>query len=161
MMNSENFPTIETERLLMYPLTNTAMEQLIADESDPEMKQAYSEMLQGCVQNPEERLWYAVWYIELKAARTVVGDFCFKGLNPDGMIEVGYGLRDGCCGHGYMTEALESVCKWAYQQPGVKRIEAETTPENHASQRVLSRVGFIPTGSDGEEGPRFFLRSKA
>ena len=117
-------------------------------------------MLQGCVQNPNERIWYAVWYIELKnSPRTIVGDFCFKGLNADGTVEIGYGLYDGCCGRGYMTEALEAVCKWAVLQPRVKRIEAETAPENTASQRVLFRVGFMPTGAIGEEGPRFVFLS--
>ena len=100
---------IETERLILYPTANESMERLIAAEHDAEMKQAYSEMLQGCVQNPNERIWYAVWYIELKnSPRTIVGDFCFKGLNADGMVEIGYGLYDGCCGRGYMTEALEA-----------------------------------------------------
>lgn len=151
---------IETERLILYPTANESMERLIAAEHDAEMKQAYSEMLQGCVQNPNERIWYAVWDIELKnSPRTIVGDFCFKGLNADGMVEIGYGLYDGCCGRGYMTEALEAVCKWAVLQPRVKRIEAETAPENNASRRVLFRVGFMPTGAIGEEGPRFVFLS--
>lgn len=125
--NREQGFAIETESLILYPIANESMELLIAAEHDAEMKQAYSEMLQGCVQNPNERIWYAVWYIELKnSPRTIVGDFCFKGLNADGTVEIGYGLYDGCCGRGYMTEALEAVCKWAVLQPHVKRIEAET-----------------------------------
>ncbi len=32
---------------------------------------------------------------------------------------------------------------------------AETEPGNIASQRVLEKAGFIPTGTNGEEGPRF------
>ena len=58
-----------------------------------------------------------------------------------------------------MTEALEAVCKWAVLQPRVKRIEAETAPENNASRRVLFRVGFMPSGAIGEEGPRFVFLS--
>lgn len=158
--NREHGFAIETERLILYPTANESMERLIAAEHDAEMKQAYSEMLQGCVQNPNERIWYAVWYIELKnSPRTIVGDFCFKGLNADGAVEIGYGLYDGCCGRGYMTEALEAVCKWAVLQLRVKRIEAETAPENNASRRVLFRVGFMPTGAIGEEGPRFVFLS--
>ena len=108
--NREQGFAIETERLILYPTANESMELLIAAEHDAEMKQAYSEMLQGCVQNPNERIWYAVWYIELKnSPRTIVGDFCFKGLNADGTVEIGYGLYDGCCGRGYMTEALSRL----------------------------------------------------
>ena len=36
----------------------------------------------------------------------------------------------------------------------------ETDPGNTASQAVLRRVGFVPTGTMGEEGPRFILRKK-
>ena len=38
----------------------------------------------------------------------------------------------------------------------VTRVEAETEPDNRASQRVLEKCGFLPSGTFGEEGPRFF-----
>ena len=71
----------------------------------------------------------------------------------------GYGLRDGYCGHGYMTEAVKAISAWAVVQKGVTRIEAETAPENTASQHVLMNAGFIPTGENGEEGPRFLYQN--
>ena len=87
----------------------------------------------------------------------MVGDLSFKGLNADGMAELGYGLREGRCGKGYMTEAVIALCAWALEQKSVTRLEAETDPDNLASQRVLARAGFVPTGESGEEGPRFVL----
>ncbi len=147
---------IETPRLLLYPLGDKEMEVLIENETDAELKQAYSEMLQGCVKDPGNRMWYAAWLMELRSSPgTVVGDFCFKGLNPDGTVEIGYGLRDGFCGNGYMTEALKEITGWALSQPGVTGIEAETAPDNAPSQKVLASCGFVPTGVTGEEGPRF------
>ena len=89
---------------------------------------------------------------------TIVGDLSFKGLAADGMVELGYGLRDGYCGHGYMTEAVKAISAWAVVQKGVTRIEAETAPKNTASQHVLMNAGFIPTGESGEEGPRFLYK---
>ena len=150
--------TLETDRLRLYPISDEAMRRLIEAEKVPELRQAYAEMLQGCLDHPADRLWYAVWYMESKdRPGTVVGDFSFKGLAPDGAVEIGYGLREGFCGRGYMTEAVKAVCAWALTQDGVTRVEAETDPDNLASQRVLSRVGFVPTGTVGEEGPRFVL----
>ena len=147
---------LETDRLFLYPIDNDAMRGLIATESDAEMKQAYTEMLDGCLREPQNRIWYAVWLMELKQTPgRIVGDFCFKGLNPDGMVEIGYGLRDGCCGKGYMTETVRAVTAWALAQPGVTRVEAETDPQNTASQRVLAACGYVPTCITGEEGPRF------
>ena len=150
---------LETNRLSLYPIGNDAMRRLIDSERDPEMKQAYTEMLDGCLREPQNRVWYAVWLMELRGETgQIVGDFCFKGLAPDGMVEIGYGLRDGCCGHGYMTEAVHAVAAWALAQPGVTRVEAETDPGNTTSQKVLASCGFVPTGTTGEEGPRFVLR---
>ena len=48
---------------------------------------------------------------------------------------------------------------WALKQPDVIRVEAETEPDNLASQRVLEKCGFLPSGTVGEEGPRFFMTS--
>ena len=150
---------IESERLVLYPISDTELKKLTNDEPDAELKQAYSEMLQGCIEHPERRIWYTIWYIELKSQPgTVVGDLSFKGLNADGMVEIGYGLREGFCGNGYMTEAVQTICEWALSQEGVTRIEAETTAENRKSQRVLYSAGFIPSGDSGDEGPRFIYR---
>ena len=150
---------IETERLLLYPISEEEMELLMEQEKDADLKQAYSEMLQGCKREPEKRIWHLLWLIELKSQRgTIVGDLSFKGLGEDGMVELGYGLREGHCGKGYMTEAVRAVSQWALAQEDVAKVEAETSPENKASQRVLANAGFIPTGEIGEEGPRFLYQ---
>ncbi len=147
---------IETERLLLYPTSEEKMQLLIAQEKDAGLKQAYAEMLQGCIDEPEKRIWHILWFIERKSKRgTVIGDLSFKGLDEYGMVELGYGLREGYCGNGYMTEAVKAITKWAISQEGVTRVEAETSPDNTASQRVLAKAGFLPTGENGEEGPRF------
>ena len=96
-----------------------------------------------------------IWFIELKDG-THVGDLCFKGLNADGSVEIGYGIVDEYQGKGCATEAAEAAVAWALEQPGVIRVEAETEPDNKASQRVLEKCGFVPTGTMGEEGPRFY-----
>ena len=151
---------IESRRLLLYPISDAEMAALIENESDAELKNAYGEMLQGCLREPENRLWYALWLMELKERPgCVVGDLCFKGLNADGMVEIGYGLREGCCGRGYMREAVMALSAWALKQPGVSRVEAETDPDNIPSQKVLAACGFRPTGTRGEEGPRFVLKA--
>ena len=145
--------------MIFYPISDKNIEKLIEDEKDPALKQAYSEMLQGCRREPENRIWFAPWVMELKSRPGgVVGDFGFKGISSDGMVEIGYGLREGFCGNGYMTEAVKVVSQWALSQPGVSRVEAETDPDNAASQKVLAACGFVPTGTVGEEGPRFVLR---
>ena len=93
---------VETERMYLYPLRDEEMRLVIEKESDPEMKQAYMEMLEGSLSNSDKRIWYAIWNMELKdESGIIVGDFCFKGLSDDGVIEIGYGLKEEYRHHGY------------------------------------------------------------
>ena len=152
---------IGTERMYLYPLSDEEMRLVIENESDPEMKQAYTEMLEGSLSNPHKRIWYAIWNMELKdEPGIIVGDFCFKGLSNDGVIEIGYGLKEEYLHQGYMTEAVKAITEWALSQDGVKQVEAETDAENMASQKVLFRSGFVSNGKMGEEGPRFVYEGK-
>ena len=147
---------VETERMYLYPLSDEEMRLVIENESDSEMKQAYTEMLEGSLSNSDKRIWYAIWNMELKDdPGTIVGDFCFKGLGDDGVIEIGYGLKEEYWHHGYMTEAVKAITEWALSQESVKQVETETDAENIASQKVLFRSGFVSNGKMGEEGPRF------
>ena len=146
---------VETERLRIIPETDAEMENTAAQESDPSLRQAYSEMLAGARSHRDQRLWYAVWDIRLKHTGVLAGDLSFKGLDPDGMAEIGYGMRKPYENQGFMTEAVAAMVKWAFRQSGVKSVEAETEPGNLASQRVMEKAGFQPTGRVGAEGPRF------
>ena len=142
----------ETERIRIYPAGREQMERMIAAERDDDLKKAYREMLDGCLEHPEDRDWYAMWMIE-KTDGTHIGDLCFKG--PGRNPEIGYGILEQYRGRGYATEAVKLALKWAFSHPEVASVEAETDPDNTASRRVLEKCGFRPNGEIGEEGPRF------
>lgn len=55
----------------------------------------------------------------------------------------------------YKTSVCERAALW---QKDVVFVEAETDPDNKASQRVLEKCGFVPDGT-GVEGPHFVLES--
>ena len=147
--------TIETKRLKIYPAAREQMEAFAAAETDAELRKAYTEMLEGCIKHPDQWEWYAMWMIDLRDG-THIGDLCFKGLGADGAVEIGYGILEEYRGKGYAAEAVEAAVNWAMKQPAVARVEAETEPDNRASQRVLEKCGFLPSGTMGEEGPRFY-----
>lgn len=92
--------------------------------------------------------------IELKDG-THIGELCFKGLSETGAAEIGYGIAAEYENCGYATEAVSAVTDWALAQPGVCCIKAETEKSNTASQKVLDKSEFTPTGKIGEEGPLF------
>ena len=146
---------IKTERLMIHTASQDEMIRIIEKQTDEILEKAYREMLQGCLDHPDAWDWHASWIIERKNG-SHVGDLSFKGLGADGSVEIGYGITEENRGNGYATEAVDAVVAWALSQPGVCRVEAETASENRASQRVLEKCGFVPSGIIGEEGPRFF-----
>lgn len=148
---------MKTKRLTLRVASDEEMRAIIAKQIDPDLRQAYTEMLEGCLAHPEIRDFYAVWMMET-ADGTYIGDLSFKGVAPDGMVEIGYGTDPAFWNQGYTTEAVIALVNWALSQPGITRVEAETEPDNAASQRVLQKAGFVPTGTLGEEGPRFILQ---
>lgn len=148
-----------TERLFLIPLQPDGMRALLARTTDPELVCPYTEMLTLSLRHPEQWIWYTAWGLYQNDSGDFVGDLCFKGLPKNGQPEIGYGISPEFQGQGYATEAVRAACRWALAQPGVAAVEAETEPANAASQAVLRKVGFVPTGTVGKEGPRFILRA--
>ena len=73
-------------------------------------------------------------------------------------IELGYRLHLKYWGSGIATELAQAVVFYGLNEVGLKEIYAVTHPDNTASQRVLSKVGFMPNGRAfwyGEDLPLF------
>ena len=145
---------IETNRLKIYAASQEKMETFIEAQTLDDLKAAYTEMLNGCLEHSNQWDWYAIWMIELKDS-THIGELCFKGLSADGIAEIGYGISEAYQNNGYATEAVKAVLEWAFAHPEVTAVEAETDSDNTASKRVLEKCGFALNGVIGEEGARW------
>lgn len=159
--------TIETNRLILKPLTNIQLvkylrndksleEELdvIPDEREisPELKEALETTILPSVADPEKNyLFSTLWTIILKDSNRMVGDLCFAGEpNTEGEIEIGYGTYEAYRGKGFMTEAVSGIICWAKEQPGVSAIVASSDKTNLPSSSILLRNNFFKTGeSDG------------
>ena len=147
---------LKTKRLLLTPMTDGELDALILRTEAPELKAAYGEMLDGCRSDAANRLWYTAWKITLRESGEAVGDLGFKGPAKNAAVEIGYGIDEPQRLKGYATEAARALIDWAFSHEEVTFVEAETEPDNPASQRVLQKLEFQPDG-EGEEGPRFVL----
>lgn len=81
------------------------------------------------------------WGIE-DAAGALCGTIGFYRGFPDDAGEVGYVLRPAWRGQGLMTEALDAVIRYGYEELGLAGIVAYTDASNPASIAVLERCGF-------------------
>lgn len=87
--------------------------------------------------------WRRPWLVESEGR--VVGMLGCKGAPADGVVEIGYGMAPSAQGRGLATEAARALVD-ALARSGVRTVIAETLVDNHASRRVLEKVGFTPTG---------------
>jgi [ribosomal protein S5]-alanine N-acetyltransferase len=96
-------------------------------------------------------LYYTFWTIINKQENVMVADCCFKGEpNENGEIEIGYSTYPAFEGKGFMTEAVGAMVSWAFQQPNVQSVTAQTDPTNIASQKILQKNNFVQYGQTAE-----------
>ena len=83
-----------------------------------------------------------------------VGLCSIKAVDPDGSIDIGYGVAPTRRKRGAATRAVADVVTWARTDPRVRHLTAETMPESGASPRILLANGFAQVGEriDVEDG---------
>jgi ribosomal-protein-alanine N-acetyltransferase len=91
------------------------------------------------------------WLIVSNENNTIIGDIGFKGVpNIGGVIDIGYGVVVQERQKGYASEAAEGLIQWAFTQPYVKSITAQSLTDNVGSAKTLERLGFNRTGLLGD-----------
>jgi RimJ/RimL family protein N-acetyltransferase len=64
-----------------------------------------------------------------------------------GRFEIGYWLRTGFAGRGYMTEAVRGLARFAFAELDANRLEIWCDSRNERSAAVARRVGFVHEGT--------------
>lgn len=59
---------------------------------------------------------------------------------------VGYWIDEACAGHGYMPEALVCLCRAAFDDLHLHRVQISIIPRNTASRRVVEKLGIRDEG---------------
>ena len=86
------------------------------------------------------------WAIECEgriAGVITLGDVLRESLQ---LANVGYFVAQELNGRGLASQAVADVVQFAFGDAGLHRLEAGTLPDNHASQRVLEKNGFVRYG---------------
>ncbi len=150
---------LQTERLLIFPLTYSQLLLYLQAENKlentlklnrgnrivpVELQEAFKETILPAVSDSSKNyLFSTLWTVVDNDINRMVADICFKGEpNHSGEIEIGYGTYEEFQGKGYMTEALGVIIPWAFGQPNVKTILAETDQRNKASHKTLVKNSF-------------------
>lgn len=83
-------------------------------------------------------------FIYTRAEGALIGALTLDNIRkgPAQMGTLGYWLGQGFTGQGFMSEAVNAVTQYAFDDLGLSRIEAACLPENQASRGVMARTGF-------------------
>jgi ribosomal-protein-alanine N-acetyltransferase len=150
-------PPIETERLLLRPITMKDAPDIFAYASDPEVTKYVRFVTHKSLKDTHAfirrvRTSYSkgitpLWGMQSKAAGRLIGAIGFlQWPNSDQRAELGYVVNRNVWGKGFVTEAAKALCDFAFKKMNVNRIEAGTMVGHAASQRVLEKCGFAFEG---------------
>ncbi len=91
---------------------------------------------------------FGVWMLRLKGEQRSIGRVVLRWLSTGRIndIEIGFALLPAHWGRGLATEASEFCLNLAKKNLNVRTLIGVTTPENKASQRVLSKLGLCHEG---------------
>ncbi len=82
------------------------------------------------------------FYMFLKGQNTLVGMCALHSMDWDvPRFEIGYWVRTGYEGQGYVTETVEGLTEYAWKL-GARRIEITVDSRNERSWRVAERAGY-------------------
>lgn len=149
--------TIQTERLTLRWFESDDAAALFALFSDPEVVRYWS--------SPE---WDDVVHAQTMIDETIAGYESGEGIRlavvltasgefigqiklhhmfaSNRRCEVGYALARSHWGKGYAMEAMQAALDYAFGPLNLNRIEADIDPRNEASEKILTRLGFIREG---------------
>lgn len=84
---------------------------------------------------------------ERQAGFRLIGGIEVTLDSPNGGPELGYWLTPDAWGRGYCTEAGRAILATVRDTLRVERVVSGHWVDNPASGRVLTRLGFVPTGT--------------
>jgi [ribosomal protein S5]-alanine N-acetyltransferase len=155
--NFSPFPNLETNRLNLRRLKSEDVNEILVLRSNPEImkfiprplmktKEEAFEFISVMDANVNNNILLN-WAITTKEEDKLIGMIGFYRMKPENYrTEVGYILSADFHGQGIITEALERVIKFGFEEMKLNSIEAVIDPENYSSEKVLLKNNFVKEG---------------
>ena len=154
-----HLPVLETERLVLRPLQASDLDDLFEYTQDEETARYVTWNANQTIDQAEQFLTYvlsnykqgkqAPWAIEWKETGKMIGtiDFIHLLLDDNKQAELGYALSRQFWGKGIVTEAVECVMAFGFEELKLERIQARCMEGNIGSARVMEKVGMTYEGT--------------
>lgn len=160
----EEFPVLETQRLILRRICLSDVEDILAhyscdavtadlDIESIHTREEAERIINFFERGFESRRWLR-WGIELKSEARLIGTVGFNNWERHRGFygEIGYDLSPDYWGQEIMVEALRPVLRMGFQEMQLNRIEALVLLSAEQSMRVLEKSGFKREGIRREYG---------
>lgn len=152
--------SLDTPRLRLRPLAAVDLDDLIRLDSDPEVMRYIGspagvkspaetrERAQTRIRETERGVHEPLgfWRVEARPDGIFQGVAALIRMPTGEDVELAYRLARAAWGRGIATEAAGALIAHGLRTLGLPRLVAVTYPDNHASQRVLDKLGFERRG---------------
>jgi ribosomal-protein-alanine N-acetyltransferase len=154
----EVHPILETERLILRPITLADADDVYEYGRDPKVGKYMIYPLHTSIADAinwletvpgefarRERINFA---ITLKPNGKFVGSCSYHHISPEHhRLQIGYVLTRSAWGKGYMAETVSEMIRFAFEEMSMHRIEATCYEANERSARVMERCGMKHEGT--------------
>jgi ribosomal-protein-alanine N-acetyltransferase len=93
----------------------------------------------------EQEAGTGAFYVLVAEDGSILGRFNLL-FAEDGTAQLGYRVAQHVAGRGVATATVRELCPLAAARHGLRTLRAATSRENVASQKVLTKAGFVPAG---------------
>ncbi len=93
----------------------------------------------------DQQVGISAFYVLVAEDGSVLGRFNLYDFT-DGTANLGYRVAQHVAGRGVATATVVELCRLAAARHGLRTLRAATSRQNIASQKVLTKAGFVPVG---------------
>jgi ribosomal-protein-alanine N-acetyltransferase len=153
VVNFRNFPILKTERLVLRNVENTDADLIYKLHSDPvvnkfvgrdnsaslQKAKEYTIKMQNLIDNNE----CIYWIIRFQENNDLIGSICLWNFDRENnIVEIGYEMLPEFQGKGLMSEAIQKVTKYAFDEMKAAIITAFPSSDNNNSVAILKKMNF-------------------
>ena len=153
----DNFPIIETDRLVLRQLSKNDLENVFKGLSNPKVIQYYGISFKTLEATKEQMDWFknletegtGIWWaIESKKTGEFYGGGGFNNMDKmNRKAEIGFWLLPEYWGMRIMKEAMEVICTYGFEKLELHRIEGFVESENKNCKSGLKKLDFDYEGT--------------
>src|SRR3569833_1056789 len=93
----------------------------------------------------EQEAGVCAFYVLVAEDGSVLGRFNLYDIK-DHAAKLSYRIAQHVAGRGVATATVRELCRLAADRHGLRMLRAATSRRNVASQKVLTKAGFVPVG---------------